>query len=366
MKKGKYQVRITPKRLVVDHIRSLIVSGRIGPGMRLPTRTELERLFKTSPVTVQRAFDQLTEEGFVISEGRRGTFVAKNPPHLERYAIVFPYRNRPERPWSHFWTALSAEAEGFRLRNGHDLISFFGNETHLDLESYRVLETDVLSHRLAGIIFVSKPFYLKGSAVLGAEGIPKVALMPHTDPELGGVKAVAMEPRLIEAAVRALVGSGRRRIGVITVPQMWEEVTRELGMLGVEVPLHWVQAASPEAPGAAGNMVKLLMGGGEGNRPDGLFVSDDNLVPSVTDAIAELGLKVPGEVMVVAHANFPHPTRSAVEAMRLGYDVRQVIEVCVGILDRMRRGEPVPEVTYVPVVSGLEKRAEVRDETLPA
>ena len=318
------------------------------PGCRLPTRAALERRFDTTPVTIQKVFDQLAGEGFVAAHGCHGTFVSKRPPHLCRYGLVFPYQDRPERPWSHFWTALAMEATALSTRNGHDMSFFYGNETHLDLDAYRQLERDVLAHRLAGLIFASKPFYLTGSPVLDAPGVPRVALMP--EPDILGVAAVALQPVFFERAIEQLLSLGHRQIAVITVPAQWSAAMDSIQRHGLDVPPYWVQAMSPESPGAARSVVQLLMAGCPGRRPDGLIISDDNLVPLATAGLLEAGVAVPRDLRVVAHCNFPHPTPSAVPAARLGYDVAAILQACVGVLDRQRAGEQAAGRVDVPLV----------------
>src|SRR4051812_28428381 len=74
---------------IVSHIRQQIVEGELAPGVQLPTRNELERGYGVSRDTVQRALDQLVEEEFVYTNGRRGTYVSAHPPHLSHYALIF-------------------------------------------------------------------------------------------------------------------------------------------------------------------------------------------------------------------------------------------------------------------------------------
>src|SRR5262245_43643704 len=75
---------------VAVQLRRGIVGGRYAPGSQLPPNVELQRKFKTTPVTVQRAIDQLVAEGFVRTRPNFGTYVADHPSHLWRYALVFP------------------------------------------------------------------------------------------------------------------------------------------------------------------------------------------------------------------------------------------------------------------------------------
>ena len=174
---------------MLGELRARIVRGAYPPGSRLPPRIDLERHYRAGPVTMQRVFDQLTREGFVVACGRKGTFVSDEPPHLCSFGLVFPYRDRPDRPWPRFWHALAAEAAKLR-RPGVRIAFSYGNETHDDIEAYGQLVDDVVNHRLAGLIFASKPFYLFGSPVLQTPGLPRVAVMPAAD--IPGVRAVDM------------------------------------------------------------------------------------------------------------------------------------------------------------------------------
>jgi len=338
----------TPRERVVAGLRARIVAGEYRPGDRLPTRAELERLHETTPVTIQRAFDQLVREGFVVARGRQGTFVTERPPHLCRYALVFPYRDRPERPWPQFWRALAAEAQALTQSNGHALSFCYGNETQQDRDEYDSLEADVLAHRLAGLIFASRPFYLRGSPVLEAPGIPRVAIMAAPEPP--NVRAIDLSGDLLGYGLRHLFELGRRRIAVVTVPQLQKKTTAALREAGFDVPPYWIQAASPEAPETARGAVHLLMASNPGCRPDGLIIVDDNLVPPATAGLVDAGLRAPEDVAVVGHANFPHATPSAVPIMRLGYDIRELLGTAERILDAERRGEPVAALTRVALV----------------
>jgi len=71
-------------------------------------------------------------------------------------------------------------------------------------------------------------------------------------------------------------------------------------------------------------------------------------VPFATAGIAELGVRVPGDLMVVAHTNFPYPTYSAVPAVRLGVDIRQLMNTVIDLLERKQRGEDVPDEIFLP------------------
>jgi DNA-binding LacI/PurR family transcriptional regulator len=330
---------------ILDTLRREIIQDKFPPGAQLPTRAALERRFRTTPVTIQRVFDVLSQEGFVVPRGRRGTFVSDAPPHLTRYGLVFPYRPHPQHPWPQFWHALAAEAEAHLQGIGQTLTLSYGNETHEDLDAYERLLADVVNRRMAGLIFASKPFYLKGSPVLEAPGIPRVAIMPNAD--IPGVCAVRLAGKLVSRLLAALVGNGRRRIAVVTSPQSEADVIADLRAAGIDFRPYWVQLAHYGAPHVARNAVHLLMAAAPGDRPDGLVITDDSLVEQATMGLVDAGVGVPEQVMVAAHANFPSVTRSAVPAVRMGYDMRAVLAACAEALDRQRRGEDGPDVVEI-------------------
>lgn len=61
-------------------LREQILSGRYGPGDRLPTEANLVSRFGVSRITVRQALRSLTEEGLIRREAGRGTFVTDAAP----------------------------------------------------------------------------------------------------------------------------------------------------------------------------------------------------------------------------------------------------------------------------------------------
>ena len=338
--------RTTSRQRMLARLRDQIVKGRFAPGARLPSRSELERQFGASPVTVQHVFDQLSREGFVVARRRLGTFVSDEPPHLCSFVLVFPYRDLPERPWPRFWHALAAEARKLQ-RPGVRIGFSYGNETHVDIDAYRHLLDDVAHHRLAGLLFASKPFYLRGSPVLAQPGLPCVAIMPSVEADMPGIKAVSHGGDWLGLAIDQLLAAGRRRIAVLTLPAMADLVASTLAARGLKIPAYWVQPVHPQSCAGARRVTHLLLAGDAVSRPDGLLITDDNLVEAATAGVADAGVKVPGRLLVGAHCNFPYPAPSAVPVVQVGYDVRKLLNVCLDNLILQRQGGAVPDVSHI-------------------
>jgi DNA-binding transcriptional regulator YhcF (GntR family) len=75
---------LAPFQQIMEQFRSLIERGELRPGDTLPTVRQLAGDLGVAPNTVARAYAELQEEGWLTSEGRRGTRVASNLPTSEK------------------------------------------------------------------------------------------------------------------------------------------------------------------------------------------------------------------------------------------------------------------------------------------
>lgn len=71
---------LAPFQQIIDQFRGMIERGELRAGDRLPTVRQLARDLRVAPNTVARAYAELAEEGWVTSDGRRGTSVAPATP----------------------------------------------------------------------------------------------------------------------------------------------------------------------------------------------------------------------------------------------------------------------------------------------
>jgi GntR family phosphonate transport system transcriptional regulator len=66
-------------RQIADEIEADIRSGRLGPGMQLPTESQLATRFGVNRHTVRRSLAELASRGLVRATQGRGTFVEERP-----------------------------------------------------------------------------------------------------------------------------------------------------------------------------------------------------------------------------------------------------------------------------------------------
>lgn len=87
---------------ITDNLRRLIASGGIAPGERLPSVRELATRLTINPNTIQRAYRQLEQEGYIVSLPGKGCFAAEgSAPRQDRLRML--------------WLQLEAVAAELRL-----------------------------------------------------------------------------------------------------------------------------------------------------------------------------------------------------------------------------------------------------------
>ncbi|MBQ9507641.1 MAG: GntR family transcriptional regulator [Clostridia bacterium] len=67
---------------LVETLRTAIVSGEYPPGARLPSVRELAIRAQVNPNTMQRALQQVEDEGLIYTERTNGKFVTKAPAKI--------------------------------------------------------------------------------------------------------------------------------------------------------------------------------------------------------------------------------------------------------------------------------------------
>jgi hypothetical protein len=338
---------------ILDAVRLEIIDGTVAPGQRLPTRSDLVARFDASSVTVQRALDTLTADGFVQSRGRSGTFVVDHPPHLCHYGLVISGALAQRDSWPHYWRALREEAAVlFDTKDPRTLSVYCGIEVR-DEPHYTRLLKDVQSRRLAGLIFATNPYYLINSPVLTLPRLPRVSVGGLAGSVVPSVLDLDCQS-IFDRAIERFAHMGRTRVALLTVPGIEaahrEHFLLQLQRAGLSSRPEWLQAAVIQYPYWAEHITRLLFRSGQDQVPDALLITDDNLVGPATAGLKALGLRCPDDVEVIAHANFPWPTASALPITRLGFDINQLLQLGIADLGRQRLAPERMTYSRVPPV----------------
>ena len=338
---------------ILKELRQRILSGQIAPGARLPGRFELSETFDASTATVQHAINDLLRDGFIDVLDGVGTFVADHPPHLCRYAIAFPHSTLT---WSRFYEAIRVAAEIITRDDPHRRFNlYYDIAGHTDVEDYKKLVADLRARRLAGLIFASPLLLPKDSPLRADDGLPRMAIavanhsgiarLPVRFPDMAGCRERALR---LAAAM-----PGPRRLAVISAssPEHWLELlSRSAVPLGLQFERRHLQCPWHDSATAIRLCVQGLLGeSSPDRRPNILIIDDDNYVEEATKGIVETGLRVPQDMTVIAHCNWPAPPPAAVPVTRLGFDARVLLAECIHVIDSQREGVVPPPARLLPV-----------------
>ena len=334
-------------RIVTD-LRGKIVQGLLVPGAKLPTHQELTQQYTVARATLMRAMNHLKQDGFVQARSTRGTYVCEHPPHLSRFGLVFA--TDPQRfgglEWNHFWSVLASRAPVIG-RSERRKCPLFYAVADPQSEGHAALKRDLASERLGGLIVVGREDVLEEPLLRKAE-VPKVAI--H-DGELPGTPRLYVDrPSFLDRALDELKARGAQRVALLTSHlAAWPGFTAAAQAKGLETRPSWQQAGWGDA---VSPLMQLLFCPDHPRVPDGLVIADDNLVGAAIGGLMQSGIRVPEQLKLVAHCNWPAPLPSSLPAVRLGYDVDELLHRCVDTLVRLRRGESVEAVQHLPARLG--------------
>ncbi len=328
-------------REVAKRLRSRIIEGFYPAGSTLPTRAELEDSFGVSRVTIQRATHLLQLNGFIRMSGRRATYVETLPPHMFNYALVF--RQVPSDQhmlWSRFLQLLDSQSNIISSTTKRTIQIFYGvNDKEKDSTSYKELLSGIENQRFAGVIFAGNIGTDIHRDASKNAGIPSIVIPSPS--------AISLDnPGFAHRAVQALKQQGCRTAALLTNAYQKETaktIIMEFEKADLKTKRYWNQQVDLHTPSCATNLMELMMHKEQSDRPEGLIITDDNLVEPALNGIFAAGIYVKKNLKIVAHCNFPRNMNSTGFIQWLGYDIRQVLLSALSTVDEKRKGiTPAP------------------------
>lgn len=339
-------------RIAAD-LRDAIVSGRFQPGDQLPKWDEMEQQYEVGRPTLTKALERLKRDGFLRATRARGTFVTARPPHLARFGIVLPsspaWSSSGKGVWNRFWELLAATSPGLESDLDIELPVFYEVADNATRGAQR-LAADLRRGRLGGLIIVGSNS-MRNLPELASAPVPRVAIFDA--PEQIGCPCVYVDSQsFVDRSLRALRERGCKRVAVLTNESAtFAGFERGLSDSGFESRPYWRLVISPAS---ARNVVRLLLDYDHGRTPDALVIADDNLVDEGLAGVLAAGRRVPDDLTVVTHCNWPRPTGGSVATVRLGYDVRAILRTCVDLLLQQTHGRTPPPITRLPALAAEE------------
>jgi Bacterial regulatory proteins, gntR family len=317
---------------IVRTLRDEILSGQRAPGEKLPTYDALIEQFRITRPTVARVLRALRKEGLIEVNGTRGIFVAASFPHHRRYLWV-----TSEQPGSLEWTSFLATILDLIERNetgiAGEVIPLVGVDGRSNNPHYQQLCEAVEHSSVAGLFLMnSAAVYLLPA--LQTPGLPRVAIwapLPHA-----GLLSLDFEALLRRACTR--LREKGRRVAVISphAPNL-ARAEEYLCKQGLDRDSVW---ALHVAPVGCDRIAELLFD--RSDRPDAVFVTDDNLVKPLLVGLRRAKVRPGKDVYVLAHCNWPRPIGLGEGVEHIGFDVREVLCSAKEVIDAQRAGEESP------------------------
>jgi hypothetical protein len=322
---------------IVQILRDEIVSGQRSPGEKLPTYDSLMAQFQVTRPTVARVLNGLRDEGLVTVRGTRGVFVAAQLPHHNRYLWV-----TSEQPGSLEWTGFLATILDLVERGetgiGGEVLALVGVDGRANNPAYQKLCAIMEQGSAAGLLLMnSATVYLL--PVLQEPRLPRVAIwawLPHA-----GLVTLDFDALLDRACARLL---GKGRVAVVS-PHLPNLMAAEQRLLALGVAKDRLWALHVGEVGCE-RVTELLFG--RADKPDAIFVTDDNLVAPLLAGLESAKVEPMKDVYVIAHCNWPRPVGRAEQVEHIGFDVREVLLAAKECIDAQRRGEPSPTLVIPP------------------
>jgi DNA-binding LacI/PurR family transcriptional regulator len=322
---------------IVKTLRDEILSGKRAKGSRLPTYDALVEEFQVTRPTIARVVALLREEGLVTDKGDRSLFVADQFPHHNRYLWITS-EEPGSREWTGFLSTLLSVIEHEETGITGTVVPLTGVDGRANNPSYQLLCEVLDQGSAAGLLLMnSATVYLLPA--LQDPGMPRVAIsapLPHA-----GLLQLDFDG-LIDRACRRVVEKGQRIAVVSPHANNLVATEQRLHALGVQRERLWPLHVGPIG---SEHVTELLFDRKE--RPDALFITDDNLIEPMLAGLERAKMRPGQDVYVLAHCNWPRPYGLDSGVEHIGFDVREVLVTCKNLIDAQRAGEAMP-VAKVP------------------
>lgn len=283
-------------------------------GQRLPTTKAIAEQFQCSINSAHHALAILRREGLIEGRTGRGTYVAGNVPGKHVALIIGLSEQYPNL--SYYSGRILTETMAELRRQEVAVRTYWDFEgqpdgQHVGIESNDAptLWNNLDENKVAAIGVIQRFRESEKNLRLAQCEVPVIwnTSVP------GGYWVVNDFEGMLRQGIDSLVSEGARRIAVVAWDEdqriakflhPWAHILKSLfASHSLELRQEWIRGSLEPSESGAGYEEFREIWSAFSDKPDGLFVTDDILMPDVALAIRELGIKVPDDLHVVAAAN---------------------------------------------------------------
>lgn len=296
--------RVTKREGIKTKIAALVRASGLGPDERIQSTNQLARRFRTTPLTIHRAVNELVADGLLYRVKGRGTFVAREHRKDGRnLCLVFPEPNidspiRNPENWHMVQRVFHALVEAAGA-DGTLTIAIAPPSNDVGKTAGKIREFDAA-------FFMADPRYAKTADSLGRMGLPVVMLNLDAD-GINCLNIVCDRTASVRLAVRSMIESGTERIAFVGGPSRssvekfagYAKAHEESGSVpDRRLILRKIESQS-DGPLAAGLLIA------SGAFFDGVFVDTDRKAAGLIGALNARGIRVPEDVRVMGYDALP-------------------------------------------------------------
>ncbi len=342
------QKKSTPLYIqIVDELCRQIAMGKLRPGQKIRSQSELAEAYNVSLITVKKALWEMIKDGILYSRVGKGTYVSEQSALTDRKeykSIGFVLTDLKSPFFSRILESVEKKAGvmGFSL-----LLSSSDNK----IEKEEYLIQDFRDMGVRGLIIASMDHIYKANPVirqLEKENFPYVVVSFITDPDICFVGTDHEEGGYM--ATDHLVACGYKKIGYIN--------GEDGNLCGEERKKGYLRALKRHKIPYQNKYEYSLSFGGEwtdfrsgyevgekfcksDDRPDAVFAYNDLVALGFQKAILEAGLKIPDDIAIVGFDNINDCTTATIPLTTISQPTDRIGNIAVDVLYRKCRGEEV-------------------------
>ncbi len=285
------------RRIANDLLRQIRETMPVGS--MLPPETELATRFGVHVLTVSKALRTLQEWGVIERRRAVGTRVV-NPQGGNWVCILCEMNVFSPCSRSLFQRGVIYHLRHFLAEAGLPTrVSIGESEPGAESGIFTSMDfvADLEAGRLAGVIGLStnaEDWWLQKLLRQGIPAIGSNATFPHH---------ILFDPwEDLNRAFRCLLDLGRSHIAYIGWDQRARQVIDELSRCyPLVIRKQWIKDdIHPVRPGAGWEEFREIWSASE-EKPDAIILNDEHLLPDIENAILEIGIRVPEDLVILSH-----------------------------------------------------------------
>lgn len=331
---------------VFDVLSGDIASGRVSPGMRLPSEAELVRRFGASRITIGRAMRDLQQQGLVERRAGSGTYVRRAVPQPAVSDCTFGILV-PDLPEIEIFEPLVQGLVGAPDARPHAFL-WGGDVPGASRTSAAWARCQqYIARHVQGVFFAP----LEGrdvddtnqriAAACDAAGIPVVLLDRSVQPypRRGAYDLVGIDNRRAGFAVTEhLLRQGAARVAFLAGARGASTVGARRAGYREALDVLEADRVLADAPVPAPDDRDAVMRYLETHAPDGVVSANDRLAAALMHTLLALGCRVPQDVRLVGIDDVEYAAWLPVPLTTLRQPVRQIGEAALAaMMERLAR-----------------------------